>query len=369
MAGRNLGILVAAAAMLVAPVLTAGVEAQESASSRYRVLVPDFQPEGQEDKNFGKDLADELRELIGQLDTHTAVDEDDIKDGLKRFKLKMEDLDCIRARQLAQQSNYEVVLCAAYSASGAGIEITGIKFVGTGTGEEFLVESIMSARKQEAEAAQEIVAQFELFVEQTRRATFCSQYAQSQNWEQSLESCDRALELNPNSMSVRYTRANVLRNTERWAESLEEVDRVLEDDPFHQDALLLGGWVANKNGESERALAYYRRHLELDPGNASVRMNVAFEVATDGDPLSAMILIEDGMQIDPENINFYNQHGNFAFSAARNVADRNQAMGTEEITAEVDELYRKAIASYRRVMDSPEVEIRSSQVRNAAAGL
>lgn len=353
--------------MLAAPFWTSGVDAQQSASSRYRVLVPDFQPTAAEDKNFGKDLAEELREAIGQLNTHTAVDKDDIKEGLKRFKLKMEDLNCIRSRQLAQQANYEVVLCASYQASGAGIEVYDIQFVDTGSGEAFAVAPIMSARKSEANAAGEIVAAFELFVEQARRATFCSQYAQSQQWEQSLENCDIALELNPKSATVRYTRANVLRNTEMWAESLQEVDIILDDDPFHQDALLLGGWVANKAGESERALAYYRRHLELDPGNAAVRMNVAYDVATDGDPLSAMALIEDGMELDSENINFYNQHGNFAFSAARAVADRNRAVGAEEITPEVRELYLKAIASYQRVMESPDAEIQSSQARNAAA--
>jgi tetratricopeptide (TPR) repeat protein len=367
MARRNLGFFVVAAAMLAAPFVTFGVDAQQSASSRYRVLVPDFQPAGSEDKNFGKDLAEELREAIGQLNTHTAVEKDDIKDGLKRFKLKMEDLNCVRSRQLAQQNNYEVVLCASYRATGAEMEVFDIQFVDTRSGESFAVPSVMSARKDEATAAAAIVDEFQLFVEQARRATFCSQYAQSQQWEQSLENCDIALELNPESVSVRYTRANVLRNTERWAESLQEVDIVLEHDPFHQDALLLGGWVANKAGESDRALAYYRRHLELDPANAAVRMNVAYDVATDGDPLSAMALIEDGMAIDPDNINFYNQHGNFAFSAARAVADRNRAVGAEEITPEVRELYLKAIASYQRVMESPDAEIQPSQARNATA--
>ncbi len=193
MAERNLGMLVAAVAIFAAPFLTSSLEAQQVAGGRVRVLVPDFQPMGRENKNFGKDLAEELREAIGQLNTHAAVDEDDIKDALKRFKRKMEDLNCTLARQLAAQSNYGVVLCATYAASGTGIEVLDVKFVdAAGDGEEFLVASFMSSRGQEAQAAAHIVEEFALFVEQSRRAIICGEYARSQQWEQSLENCDIA---------------------------------------------------------------------------------------------------------------------------------------------------------------------------------
>ena len=41
------------------------LQAQQTVSSRFRVLIPDFQPINEEDDGFGKDLADELRDLIG----------------------------------------------------------------------------------------------------------------------------------------------------------------------------------------------------------------------------------------------------------------------------------------------------------------
>ena len=83
------------------------LQAQQTVSSRFRVLIPDFQPVNDEDDDFGKDLADELRDLIDDMLTHSAVDEDDIEDALKQFDLDMEDLNCIVARQLAQQNNYQ----------------------------------------------------------------------------------------------------------------------------------------------------------------------------------------------------------------------------------------------------------------------
>ena len=371
MVGRTLGTFFAIVAMLAAPLFVADVEAQQSASGRYRVLVPNFQPAGNEDDNFGEDLAEELREAISQLNTHTAVEKDDIEDAMDRFDLDWEDLNCIRSRQLAAQSNFQVVLCATYAQAGTGFEISGIQFVDTQSGEAFPVDPIMSGKDMEQQAAQEIVAQFELFVEQTRAATFCQQYAQSQQWQQALQQCNRALELNPEALSVRYTKANVLRYMERYEESLEQIEILLDPnqggDPFHENGLALGGYVSIQMGDSDRALQFYRRQLELDPTNAAVRMRVAYDVAQEGDPLAAMRLIEDGMELDPDNIDFYNQHGNFAFAAARQIADENRMMGQDEITPEVEELYRKAISSYQRVLQSPEAEMDPSQIRNAAA--
>ncbi len=44
-------------------------------------------------------------------------------------------------------------------------------------------------------------------------------------------------------------------------------------------------------GREADAVGYYGRYLQLDPGNAAVRMQVAYELATAGDPPGAMLLI------------------------------------------------------------------------------
>ncbi|RMH13699.1 MAG: hypothetical protein D6701_12040, partial [Gemmatimonadetes bacterium] len=265
-------LIVALSALLVGPSVD-GAAAQQSATSRFRVLIPDFQPSDGSSDKFGKKLAEELRERIDELNTHAAVDKDEIKDQLKRFKLDMEDLSCIRARQLAGQSQTQVVLCATYEEIGdKRYRIKDIEFVDVGSGESFPVDPIEVSEKQEAQAAEEIVNRFATFVDQTRFAAFCQQYASSSRWEDALSACDTALELNPGNQSVRYIRANVLRELGRLDESLEEIARILEDNPLHENALLLGGIVAAQVDNPELARDYTRRYLELDPDNAQVRM-------------------------------------------------------------------------------------------------
>ena len=362
----RLGVI--AAVLFALPVLgSTDVEAQQTVSSRFRVLVPDIRPLDGVDKGFGEKVADKLRDQISDLNTHTAVSEKDIKAALKRFDLKMENLTCIQARQLAQQTNYEVVLCASFSGTKAQWDITDIKFVATQTGEEFVADAVTSRYKMEEQAANDIVAQFETFVEQTRVAVFCVDYAQSQQWDSSLENCDRALELNPNANSVRYARANVLRQTERWDESLAEVQRLLERDPFHENAMLLGGFVAINLGDEALAREYYRQYLELDPNNATVRMRLAYELAQEGDPLGAMEMIDAGIALDPENVDYYEQLGNFAFAGAERVRSAAEATDDEGLSPEVADLYRKAIGAYERVFEAKGAETLVTQLRNVAA--
>jgi tetratricopeptide (TPR) repeat protein len=367
---RPLGNCVAVLFALVFSGNTA-IQAQQTVSSRFRVLIPNFQPLNEENDNFGKDLAEELRDLIDGMLTHSAVEEDEIEDKLDEFNIDMEDLNCILARQLAQQSNYQVVLCAGYSGTEDAWQIQNIRFVDSGTGEQFDVDPIMSAKDMEEEAAAKIVQSFELFVEQTRVAIFCGDYAASQQWESSLENCDRALELNPNATSSRYTRASVLRQMERHQESLDEVERLLAGDPYHEDALLLGGWLAAPSNldEAEAARGYYNRYLELDPTNASVRMTVAYDLAQQGDPVGGMTIIEGGIEVDPDNIDFYEQLGNFAFAGAERVRrEAIEAAGDGDgVTPEVRELFGKAIAAYERVFTEKGAEMLVSQLRNVAA--
>ena len=343
------------------------LQAQQTVSSRFRVLIPDFQPMNGEDDDFGKDLAEELRDQIEDMLTHSAVDKGDIEDALDEFNLDMDELTCNIARQLALQSNFQVVLCASYSGTKEAWHIQNISFVDSGTGETFDVDPIMSAEKMEEQAAGHIVEKFELFVEQTRVSIFCGDYAASQQWESSLENCDRAIELNPNANTSRYTRASVLRQLDRLEESLAEVQRLLEGDAFNENALLLGGFLAINLDDEDLARGFYGRYLELDPTNASVRMTVAYDLAQEGDPLGGMQIIEAGIAVDAENIDFYEQLGNFAFAGAEQVRREAEAGGGDGMTPEVRELYGKAIAAYERVFVEKGAETVVSQLRNVSA--
>lgn len=354
------------AAMVAATALTFGsVEAQEGqeVSGRFRVLVPNLEPmEGAKD-NFGKDLAEEMRDLINDLATHQPVDEREVRNALRKFKIDEDELDCIKSRQLAGQISAQLVMCGSYVPEDGGFRVSA-SFVNVSDGSAFEVPPIMVQEKGQEEAAQHIFGSFQTFVQQTRFAQFCGDYAQSQQWDNALSNCDKALELNPQAYGVRYTRGRTLMELERPEEALDEFKRVLEINPIHENALQAAGYVSAQLGQEEEARRYYSEYLELNPANSAVRMRVAYDLAQAGDPMGATVLIEEGLEIDPENVDLYEQLGNFAFSAAGKEMEK---QGDAEMSPEVEALYRKAIDAYSRVFEAKGAETNVNQLRNVVA--
>jgi len=331
----------------------------QEASARWRVLVPDTPPQNDASKKFGERFADELRDLINDMATHQPVEEKEIKDALKRFDMKMEDLNCVRTRQLGQQIQAELVFCGSYSREGEGWHMEG-SFVGA-NGEALDVDPISVEDRGQKVAAHHFFSSLELLVEQVRYAQFCGDYASSQQWETALTNCDRAIELNPNTVSSRYTRAMVLRQDDvnRLEEALEEFKRVLDLDPLHEDAMQNAGYVSALLGNDDDARMYYSNYLELNPANAAVRMNVAYELAQAGDPQGAMLFIEDGLELEPDNVDLLKQHGGFAFAAGAELA-----AGQQPIPPEAGELYGKALESFTTVYGLEGAEMAVAQLRS-----
>jgi tetratricopeptide (TPR) repeat protein len=369
MIGRLMkGTLALAAALLVIPVAPTSGQAQEQeVTGRFRVLVPNLDRlDEQADKNFGKDVAKEFRELIDELATHQPVEEKEAKDAAKQFKLDYDELTCIQTRQLASQINAQLVMCGSYSQTGTEYAVDAT-FISVQNGESFDVEQFTVPEKDKEAAAQSIFESFDLLVQQTRFAAFCGDYATSQQWDNALTNCDRAIELSPGAVSARYTRARVLMELERMEEAYEELGTVLELNPIHENALQTAGFVAIQLGRIDESRAHYNSYLELNPGNSQVRMHVAYELAQEGDPAGAMMMIEEGLSLEPDNIDLQKQHGNFAFAAAT------QAMGDQtnsddaELSPEVVELYNKALEAFEAVYAAEGADMNASQVRNMVA--
>jgi len=367
------------AVALVGAPLAESADAQQ-ASARFRVLVPYLQPQQDADDDFGKDLSEILRERINDLATHQPVDEDEIEDAARRFKMDMDELNCVRSRQLASQIDAQVVLCGTYTETGSEQYEVSAQFVVVQNNETFDVEMVTVADNDEGqrEAASHIFDTFDRVVQQQRASTFCDEYYGSQQWENALENCNRAIELNPQSVSARYTRARTLEKMDRLEDALAGFEKVLEMDPIHENALQWAGNVAARLGQEEKGRAYYEEYLELNPQDSSVRMNIAYDLAQAGDPEGAMQLLEEGFELDPDNVALYEQNGNFAFAAARKemeeaglsaqAGSQGQSGGSaESIPPRVAELYREAIDSYRRVFEEKGPETEASQLRNVVA--
>lgn len=341
-------VVVAVLAILVAPLAFSSVEAQ--VSSRYRVVVPNFNPQQGADRDFGEDVADELRGLLDDLATHRSVDDDDIEDEADRFDIDMEDLNCVTTRQLVNQTELgQVIFCGEYTPQGGQYAIDA-RIIEVTSGETVELESFTVAEGADSEAARHLFDAFDRFVQLTRAAQFCSDYYQSDSYDSALEQCSRAVELNPDGIRSRFIRGLVHKEMENLEQALEDMRGVLEVDPVHEDALQWAGWLAITMGDEQAGRDYYRQYLELNPTNASVRMNIAYDMAQQGDPEGAMILIDEGLELDEENLNLWQQLGNFALSAASSESQ-------SEMTAEAAEYYRTGIDAYQRVLAAQDTAV------------
>ncbi len=353
-----------AAAFLVGT--SASLRAQEL--GRFRVLIPNFEALDGANKKFGEKSAEELRDLINTLATHQSIEKKEIEQNLKRFKMKMEELDCIKTRQLASQMNAQVALCASYTESADKQFTVNASFWDIASSEEFKVDQATAREKEEQVAAQAMFDQFDRYVQQIRFAQFCGEYAQSQQWDNALRNCDQALELNPNAVGTRYQRARILYEADRYPEALTELEQVLERDPFHEDALQLAGFISAKEGQDDQAREYYSQYLELNPANASVRMKIAYDLAQAGDPVGAMQLIQVGLDVDPENADLWEQYGGFAFAAALEI--QQSTPGAENgggVAPEAVDYYRKAIEAYQKVYAVKGADTPVGHLRNIIA--
>ncbi len=356
MPGRlKLTLAIAAAAAILLP---AAELAAQQAGGRFRVLIPYFTPlEGARD-NFGKDASKDLREMMQNMATHVAMEEGDIKDEVKAFDMKIEDLDCIRTRQLAAQISVPVAICASYTAQPDKSWMVSAEVWDIQASEAFQVEAFQVPEKGREEAARHIFDAFERYSTTVRSAAICNDYFASQQWENALRNCDESLALNPEAISTRYLRARILYEMENYEESLSELETVVAANPFHEGALQLAGYISAVTDRDEEARDYYSRYLEINPGNTAIRMRIAYELAQAGDPVGAMEFIQVGLDVDPENVDLLEQYGGFAFSAALEI-QQEANVGAQDgggVVPEAVGYYREAIEAYDKVFQAKGAE-------------
>lgn len=351
--------------LLLGPLLPAPASAQ--VSERFRVMVTNLMPLNDANDDFGKDLAKELRDLINQFGTHQPIDEKEIRDAADRFDLDMEDLDCVRSQQLAGQINANVVFCGTYTEDKDAdtFSLQGIQFAAPG-GPSFMIEDKTWHKDDHEVAAQEIAGAFETYIDQLRAAQFCGDYYQSKDWEGAERTCTSALEMNPDNSQVRFVYANVLFQTERLEEAYRETLQVIEADPLHEGALQLAGYVAANLDRNDEAREHYSAYLALNPGDAIIRMQIAYDLAQAGDVEGAMLLTEEGLEIEPDNVELLLRHAAFATRAAQDITAGAEPGGP--LPLEAAELYRKAISSYEVVYGVQGDEMEVGHVLTMIAG-
>jgi len=327
-------LLVATGFVAVQPVGAQDPAPAQPNASRYRVLVPSLERKGEVRADFGKKVAEIVAKSIEKLPTHIPVESKEVKESLRKFKLKEEELDCIKSRQLAVQINAELVMCGQYEPAGSGYSVAA-QFISAKTGETFEVSSFQAS--DPAQAASHIYGSFENYVKQISLAAFCADYLASQQWPNALENCNQALAINPNSQVALMGKGMALyrmgmaadqsavTDSAKLTESLGVYKKVLEINPVNQDAMRQAGVIAARLGQAEASRQYFRQYMELNPGDVGVRLAIASEASKNGDPEGALRIIEEGLKNDSTSVDLMTYAGHFAIQAAQKAAEKDRA--------------------------------------------
>lgn len=334
----------------------------------HRVMILFLQPADDGSDRFGRDVANELRDILKLFPAHDPIDEREIRDAARQFDLDHRQLDCVQGRQLANRLDVTMLFCGSYTENSQDqtVTATGVRFAAPG-GSAFDIEDRIWGRRDAEEAATFYSEQLSSFTEQQSRAAFCGQYYDAKDWASAEENCNIALELDPSNTSVRYVLSHVKQEQGLVDEAYAEVLRVIGLDALHEDALNFAGFLAATLGDKSAAREHYLAYLALNPGNAAVRMRVAYDLAQAGDAEGAMLLTEEGLEIESDNVDLLEQYAQFATSAARDARqaeDPNQPMSME-----VGGFFSKAAAAYLKAYGIKGAEMESGHLRNMLATL
>jgi tetratricopeptide (TPR) repeat protein len=241
-------------------------------------------------------------------------------------------------------------------------------FWDTGASESFSVPSTAGGEGDEPAVARHIFDEFDRYTRHLRAAANCEEYARSRLWDEALQQCDRALDLNPDALGPRYRRARTLFELSRGDEALEELERLLQRDPVHEAALELAGYVSATLERDGEARGYYARFLELQPEKAAVRMRVAYDLAQAGDTRGALLLIREGLDLDPGNVALWEQLGGYAFSVGEAMnRDRPRTEDSGALAPGAVEYFTLAIDAYERVFEARGPETPAAHLRNVVS--
>lgn len=317
-----------------------------------QVLVPALMVEGV-DGRVGERVSAEVRDLMEDLSTHGVVSEKDLKAAMARYRL--EELDEITARQLAQQMNSQIVMWGTVARGGQGLQ-ADVRFIDVRTGDQLQVEDATGSDHDALAAA--IVAEFREKSEGLRLAVQCGEQVMGQQFEAALASCDQALALVPLSSTALAGRAAALSNLQRWPEAATTYAQLLEVDPANQEALIGAGLAASRAGNAEEAAGFYTRYLEINGGDLENRMTLTGRIIQAGDFVSAFRVLEPVIAENRANAELQKNFLLVATAAGQQTAER------DSVAARA--FYQAGLQAYQALVSSGG-EIDAAATRQAIA--
>ena len=251
----------------------------------------------------------------------------------------------IEWRQLASRMNAQMVMIGTAQPSGGGVAVE-VAFLDPSTGDELPVNPFTVADDgKHKEAAQQITADLEEGVEYQRSIAFCSEYLSSKQVEDAMRNCERAVAINPSSTRGRYLIGRIYMEMERWDDAVQDLDYVVSESPSNTDALQSLAYTHAQLGNKARSLELYRDYLNFNPDDATVRLNIAYELATAGAYGEAMAILQEGVERDAENAGLWEYLGSVALAYG---TEGNGNGGEQEVAH--PEAVRTAVEAFAKVL-------------------
>ncbi len=332
-----------------------------TAGTQFRVIVMDMvNKTDPKATRFGVRTSEAVRKGISQMATHTAIPSKEVDVELKKLNVLKSAFDCTVGRQLGARNSYaQVIMCGEYETDPAGTKVSASFF----TKEEAISYDVAPfVVATEADAAAKIVEEFATYIRQLTLVTVCQNYSQSQQWQEALDKCSQALELNPRSTPSLYYRGTALVNLDKKEEGLAAYQKLLELAPTFQEAMLSAGVVAAQLGQNELSQKYFHDYLELNPDDDQVRNVIAADLNKAGDPMGAAKILEDGLKGDTTNYALMRAIGDYTLVAAVKASKASGPAGDDASKAESKALYAKSLTWYEKVLANlPAAKLTSGQ--------
>ncbi len=321
---------------------------QGGGSGRARVLVATFQTADGIDDDLGEEIAERLNERVREFDLLTSVDDEELEEALDRFELDRKQMDLISWRQLASRLNAQLIIYGEIAGgSSSGLRVDA-RFVEAGNGEttpvpEFTIQG--DGGDDARRAAREVADQLDRHVDFLSARLNCQDYLSSDQFEDAVRNCDRALEIRPNSTEALYLRGQIAVEQEDWQTAIDHMERAVEQDGSHEAALQSLAYAHAQGGNQERSVELYQEYLEFNPDDQDVRLSVAYNLASAGAYPAAMKILRNGVDRDSTSAALWKYLGDVALRQGT-AEDEAQVRGGSTISD--TSAIRTALDAYKR---------------------
>ena len=131
----------------------------------------------------------------------------------------------------------------------------------------------------------------------------------------------------------------------KTADAIALLEEILKEHPKNVEALSNLGTIHCEIGAPQKAIVLYKQALTISPQNGLLWFNLSIALCDNNEVAKALEASEQALIFDPQNQKFWLNHGYLL------------KQGGIEITLEVFNLLKEKIASKRKELSLPPIEI------------